>query len=121
MADKAGVELRMKRWPMALGHDRKNHARIAFSHARLRPGIWKLTLSDGTRIKARILIDGTELGDVAAALGVAELQDRITAQDMTYVAIVKEYDHLVTPVKPEGYDPELYRNCCDNPLCQCLG
>ena len=126
MADKAGVELRMKRWPMALGHDRKNHARIAFSHARPRPlrharprpGIWKLTLSDGTRIKARILIDGTELGDVAAALGVAELQDRITAQDMTYVAIVKEYDHPVTPVKPEVYDPELYRNCCDNPLAE---
>ena len=107
MADKAGVELRFN-----------CHASFA-PHSGLDPeSPWRLTLSDGTRIKARILIDGTELGDVAAALGVAELQDRITAQDMTYVAIVKEYDHPVTPVKPEGYDPELYRNCCDNPLAE---
>ena len=104
MADKAGVELRME---TALCHSERSEE-----------SPWKLTLSDGTRIKARILIDGTELGDVAAALGVAELQDRITAQDMTYVAIVKEYDHPVTPVKPEGYDPELFRNCCDNPLAE---
>lgn len=97
MADKAGVELRMN------------------CHARPRPGIsgWHLTLSDGTRIKARILIDGTELGDVAAAVGAAQLQDRVTAQDLTYVAIVREYDHPITPVKPEGYDPAFYRHCCD--------
>ena len=107
MADKAGVELRFN-----------CHASFA-PHSGLDPeSPWRLTLSDGTRIKARILIDGTELGDVAATLGVAELQDRITAQDMTYVAIVKEYDHPVMPVKPEGYDPELYRNCCDNPLAE---
>ena len=112
MADKAGVELRMERWPMTLGHDDKGHA-WDVRHARQRPGVWSLTLSDGTRIKARILIDGTELGDVAEAVGAAELQDRITAQDLTYVAIVKEYDHPVTPVKPEGYNPELYRHCCD--------
>ena len=97
MADQAGVELRMN------------------CHAWPRPGIsgWNLTLSDGTRIKARILIDGTELGDVAAAVGAVELQDRVTAQDLTYVAIVKEYDHPITPVEPEAYDPELYRHCCD--------
>jgi hypothetical protein len=102
MADKAGVELRMG-----------CQARPA-PHSGLDPeSPWELTLSDGRRVKARILIDGTELGDVAAALGVAELQDRVTAQDLTYVAIVKEYDHPVTPVRPEGYDPELYRHCCD--------
>jgi len=102
MADKAGVELRMG-----------CQARPT-PHSGLDPeSPWELTLSDGRRVKARILIDGTELGDVAAALGVAELQDRVTAQDLTYVAIVKEYEHPVTPVRPEGYDPELYRHCCD--------
>ncbi len=97
MADKAGVELRMG---------------TTLCHSE-RTSLWTLTLSDGSRIKARILIDGTELGDVAAALGIAELKDRVTVQDLTYVAIVKEYDQAVTPVKPEGYDPELYRHCCD--------
>jgi len=99
MAEKAGVELRMETTIRPSRLDRESP--------------WKLTLSDGTRIQAKILIDGTELGDVAAALGVAELKDRITAQDLTYVAIVKEYDHPVLPEKPEGYDPELYRHCTD--------
>ena len=102
MADKAGVEVRTgcgMRYTRPFG-PRYDKA-------------WKLTLSDGTRIKARILIDGTELGDVAAAMGVTELKDRITAQDLTYVAIVKEYDHPVPVEKPEGYDPELYRHCTD--------
>ncbi len=99
MADKAGVEVRMG---------------VTLRHSRLdRESPWKLTLSDGTRIKTRILIDGTELGDVAAAMGVTELKDRITAQDLTYVAIVKEYDHPVPVEKPEGYDPEFYRHCTD--------
>jgi hypothetical protein len=99
MANQAGVELRMG---TSLCHSERSGK-----------SPWKLTLSDGTRIHARILIDGTELGDVAAALGVAELKDRVTVQDLTYVAIVKEYDHPVAPVKPEGYDPQLYRHCCD--------
>lgn len=97
MADEAGVEVRFN-------CDKKGSR---YEKA------WKLTLSDGSRIKARILIDGTELGDVAVALGVAELKDRVTAQDLTYVAIVKEYDHPVTLEKPEGYDPQLYRHCTD--------
>ena len=102
MADKAGVEVRTgcgMRYTRPYGPRYDN--------------AWKLTLSDGSRIKARILIDGTELGDVAAAMGVTELKDRITAQDLTYVAIVKEYDHPVPVEKPEGYDPELYRHCTD--------
>ena len=102
MADKAGVEVRTG---CGMRYTRPYGPRYDKA--------WKLTLSDGTRIKARILIDGTELGDVAAAIGVAELKDRITAQDLTYVAIVKEYDHPVPVEKPEGYDPELYRHCTD--------
>ena len=104
MADKAGVELRMG---TTLRHSRPD-----------RESPWSLTLSDGSHVKARILIDGTELGDVAEAVGAEELKDRVTAQDMTYVAIVKEYDQPVKPVKPEGYDANLYRNCCDNPLAE---
>ena len=73
---------------------------------------WRLTLSDGSRVKARILIDGTELGDIALEAGAEELQDRVTLQDMTYVAIVKQYDHDVTIEEPQDYNPELYRECC---------
>ena len=79
-------------------------------------GHWKLVLSDGSKVQARILIDGTELGEVAEAVGCEELKDRVSAQDFTYVAIVKEFDHEVLMEEPEGYDVELYRSCCDNPL-----
>ena len=81
-------------------------------------GKWFLSLSDGTAVRGKILIDGTELGDVAASLGVPELDDRISEQDMTYVAILKEYDRQVVMEKPEGYDPDLYKSCCDNPLAE---
>ena len=107
MADKAGVELRME-----------TGLRDARSEPGMtkRPGIsgWNLTLSDGSRVKARILIDGTELGDVARMVGAEELKDRVATQDMTYVAIVKEFQEPVTPVKPEGYDPAYYSTCCDS-------
>ncbi|MBP3202997.1 MAG: FAD-dependent oxidoreductase [Bacteroidales bacterium] len=95
MAREAGVELRLETGVEAI------------------EGRWKLRLSDGTQVKARILVDGTELGDVAEAVGCEELSDRLSAQDFTYVAIVKEYDHNVPMEAPEGYDPELYRTCCD--------
>ena len=77
---------------------------------------WALSLSDGTRVKAKVLVDGTELGTVAETAGCEELRDRVSAQDFTYVAIVKEYDHPVPMEEPEGYDRTLYFNCCDNPL-----
>ena len=102
MADEAGVALQMES-----------------SVARIAPGKgkgWKLTLADGKKVNARILIDGTELGDVAEAVGCEALEDRVSAQDFTYVATLKFYDHDVPMEKPEGYDRQLYRNCCDNPL-----
>ncbi|MCC8199144.1 MAG: FAD-dependent oxidoreductase [Tannerellaceae bacterium] len=85
------------------------------------------------RIKARLLIDGTELGDVAKACGVSydigmearsicgeaiageEANDII--QDITYVAVLKEYDRDVTIEKPENYDPSLFYCTCESPLC----
>lgn len=75
-------------------------------------GHWHLTLSDGSRVKARILIDGTELGDIALEAGAEELQDRVTLQDMTYVATLKRYGHDVTMEEPQDYNPDLYRDCC---------
>ena len=79
---------------------------------------WRVTLRDGRRVRAKVLIDGTELGDVARAVGAEALQDGIAVQDMTYAAIVKEYDHDVSIPEPEGYDIDLYRSCCDNPLAE---
>lgn len=79
---------------------------------------WKICLSNGSRIRANILIDGTELGDVAKAAGAAALDDSRTVQDLTYVAIVKEYGHDVPLEMPESYDINNYRNCCQNPLAE---
>ena len=94
MADESGVEVRFETTVTGIrGH-------------------WHLTLSDGSHVRARILIDGTELGDIALEAGAEELQDRVTLQDMTYVAIVKQYDHDVTIEEPQNYNPELYRECC---------
>ena len=80
----------------------------------LRP--WQLRLSDGSRIRARILIDGTELGDVAKMVGAEALDDGQCVQDMTYVINVKYYDRDACIPEPPGYDIEDYRHCCDNPL-----
>ena len=102
MADKAGVQVRF-------GTD-------AEEIIRRKAGGWTLCLSDGSTVLAKVLIDGTELGDVAEIVGAEELQDRVSAQDLTYVAIAKEYDHDVSIPEPEGYDIDLYRSCCDNPL-----
>lgn len=77
---------------------------------------WKVHLQDGRTLRCRILIDGTELGDVATSVGAPALRDGVSVQDMTYVAIVKEYDHPVLIPRPEGYDIDTYRSCCDNPL-----
>lgn len=98
MAEEAGVELRLG---------------TGVSH--ISPG-WTLRLGDGTRVKADILIDGTELGDVAKAAGAEALDDGVSLQDMTYVAILKDYGRPVAMEEPEGYDRNLYVNCCLNPL-----
>ena len=101
MADGAGVERSMETGLQAV---------------QKRDNGWRLLLSNGKRLKAKIIIDGTELGDVAAELGAEALEDRKTVQDLTYVAIVKEYDGPMPLEKPAGYDRDYYRNCCDNPL-----
>ena len=85
-------------------------------------------------IPAKVLIDATELGDVAKACGVAyrigmdsssETGESIAPQtaneviqDMTFVAFLKDYgpDADMTIDKPEGYDPSLFADSCLNPL-----
>ena len=101
-------------------------------------GDWTVTFRDarGRRHKvfADVLIDATELGDIAKVCGVdyrigmeaseetgesiAPSQANDVVQDMTYVAFLKDYgpDADMTIEKPEGYDPAVFRNAALNPL-----
>lgn len=81
---------------------------------------WRLTLDgpEGRRtVEARILIDGTELGDIARMCGVpcnSTPVDTIAAvQDLTYVITVQDFgpDSDKTIQCPDGYDPRLYSDC----------
>ena len=82
------------------------------------------------RVKARITIDATDLGDVLAMAGAAyhlgmdariETGEKIASpesndviQDLTWVAILKDYGRgaNMTIEKPVDYDAQLYRGCC---------
>lgn len=99
--------------------------------------LWEVTLEgdDGHRtlVTADVLIDGTELGDVAKACGVeyrigmdaasqtgesiAPLQANDVIQDLTYVVMLKDHgpDADMTIDMPEGYDPKPFYNCAVNP------
>lgn len=118
MAVESGVEVRfgvnVPEMAGQAGHDRRR------SDSR-RSGGWRLKLSDGSRVRARIVIDGTELGDVAQMAGAAALDDGDCVQDMTYVLTLREYDHDVLIPEPPGYDIENYRHCCLNPLAEDSG
>ncbi len=84
-------------------------------------------------VQAKIVIDCTELGDVAKQCGVAydigmdartvsgeniapEKANNII-QDLTYVSILKDYGHDVTIPKPEGYNASLFYCTCKTPEC----
>lgn len=92
----------------------------------------RILLPEGERtILARQLIDGTDLGDVAASVGadfdlgmdsrektgeeIAPAQSNDIVQDLTYVAILKDYGAGNAPLlpKPPGYDPAQYNCVCD--------
>jgi len=99
--------------------------------------LWIITLQDGSVLHAKILIDGTDLGDVAGYLGVdydlgmeaksitgepmAPEKNNQIVQDLTYVAILEDFgkasNHTIP--KPEHYNPKLYHcSCqknCDDP------
>lgn len=97
---------------------------------------WKVSFTaDGRRrtVLTDVLIDATELGDVAAACGVpyhvgmdsrsftgesiAPEKGNDIIQDMTYVAVLKDYgpDADMTVPCPDGYDPEVYANSAFGP------
>jgi hypothetical protein len=85
-------------------------------------------------VRCKILIDGTELGDVAKACGVAyhigfdprsytgeEMaleEGNDIVQDMTMVMTIKDYgpEADMTIARPEGYNERNYINSCKNPL-----
>jgi hypothetical protein len=80
------------------------------------------------KLNTTYIIDATELGDIAKQAGLkyhagmdassetGESQAPSAAnnivQDMTYVAIVKQYDTPHPIARPDGYDPWEFRNCC---------
>lgn len=101
-------------------------------------GNWTVRMrdADGKRIlvNAKVIIDATELGDVAKACGVeysvgmdssadtgesiAPSQANDIIQDLTYVAFLKDYgpDADMTIDKPAGYDPADFANSAVNSL-----
>lgn len=84
-------------------------------------------------VHAKVMIDATELGDVAKMCGakydigmesrndtqenVAPEKQNNIIQDITYVAILKDYGKDVTIPKPEGYNPQEFACTCENSLC----
>lgn len=93
---------------------------------------WTAEFSDGIIINARILIDGTELGDIAAKVGVkydigmdakTTYNERVAPeksndiiQDLTYTAILKEFKRDVTISKPLSYNKNEFICACEK-LC----
>lgn len=95
---------------------------------------WKVEVKYGNKtifITAQILIDGTDLGDVAAAVGaeydvgmeankvsgesMSPPQSNDILQDLTYAIILKDFGENAdkTIPKPENYDPMLFDCACD--------
>lgn len=95
---------------------------------------WRDSLGKRHSIKADVLIDATELGDIAKACGVdyrigmeassetgesiAPVEANDVIQDLTFVAFLKDYgpDADMTVDEPEGYDPSLFANSALNPM-----
>ncbi len=86
------------------------------------------------KVKARVVVDATELGDVFAAAGAAYdvgMDDPLVSnenqarqknniiQDLTWAAILKDYGAGAdkTIPKPAGYDPKKYYCCNTNAPC----
>jgi hypothetical protein len=96
--------------------------------------LWKVKVQKGSKkhtIESKLIIDATELGDIMAYLDVpysigmdsryetgeefAPEQENDIIQDLTYVAILKDYgkgsDKTIS--KPEGYNKEEFHCACD--------
>lgn len=84
------------------------------------------------KIRAKIIIDATELGDMAKMCGagydigmesksatgeeMAPEKANDIVLDMTYVAILKDYGHEVEMAMPDGYDSAEFALSCVNPM-----
>ena len=91
---------------------------------------WQVKLSNGKTIQTKILIDATELGDVAAKVGVkydlgmdaqttynehiAPEKANNVIQDLTYAAILKDFGANAdkTLPKPSSYNADEFRCAC---------
>ena len=110
--------------------------RSAAETAEREKDVWRLGVRrDGRlrQVEADVLVDATELGDVARMVGVpydvgmdssavthediAPAEANGIVQDLTYVAVLKDYGRDVTIPRPDGYDPSLFACCCVNDLC----
>jgi len=73
---------------------------------------------ESVKIEAKVLVDGTETGEVAAVAGAKFLNETTNVTnrpadnigDITWIAILKDYGRGTdkTILKPEGYDPTTY-------------
>ena len=108
---------------------------VVWTHAAFQNGMWQVSYLEKGKpksISAKMLIDATELGDVAASLGYdyyvgMDNQDRFgevfapesandIVQDLTYVVILKDFGEgkdMTIPM-PKGYNPEVFRCACDH-------
>lgn len=100
-------------------------------------GRWVATVKDQQgqlrNVVADVVIDATELGDAAKMAGVKydvgmesrhDTHEEIApekanniVQDLTYVAILKDYGRDVSIPCPEGYDSASFACCAENTLC----
>lgn len=97
---------------------------------------WRIRLQGplgSQTITGKVLIDGTELGDVVASLGVkydigmesrsvtgediAPEEANGIIQDLTMVMILKDYGEDRTIERPAEYDSTLFACACDNAIC----
>ncbi len=100
-------------------------------------GRWVAEVETSTGVvtfQPKVVIDASELGDVALLCGVkydigmesrkltaedvAPLESNDIIQDITYVAILKDYGKDVTINQPEGYNPNDFACSCENSLCK---
>ena len=102
------------------------HRNISLDSLTRKDAVWHLRCG-GRRFRAAMLVDCTELGDVAARLGipydlgmdssrdmgedVAPEEANDIIQDLTYVITARFYDRDMTISRPEGYDASLYEGC----------
>ena len=106
-------------------------------HIEKRDKGWKIEVSAPKKkftLNAKIVIDATELGDIAAQVGVpydlgmdsrdtymeaiAPEKENNVIQDLTYVMILEDYGRDMTIDEPEGYDPVLFYCSSQSDRCQ---